>query len=103
MKLKFSILIYILNILIIVKGLRLRTTQPPFADNKYRQASVPPIITASMVVPAYGNKELFKWQEFVQANANTLAEVRTKKKSKKDNFFKNRMKRIAKLEAYISK
>lgn len=92
---------YRLLILAVITSLSYEIKQSPLTDNQYRQANVPPVVAVIMDVPAYGKKELFKWDKFIQANSMKVFENRKKNEELELKMYKDRLKRMGAIKAKI--
>jgi hypothetical protein len=79
----------------------IKLQQGPFDDNQWRQANVPPVVAVMFDVPSYGKTELFKWNDFIQANTQKIYENKKKNSNDIDTAYRDRLNRIALLKSKI--
>ena len=75
--------------------------QPPLPDNQYRQANVPPVLAVIMDVPSFSKDDLFKWNDFIQANTMLVAKNKMKNEEIIEKSYENRLKRIGLIKAKL--
>jgi hypothetical protein len=75
---------------------------PPFADNQYRQANVPPALAVIIDMPAYGKSALFKWNDFIQANTNLITMNQRKNEDIIHKSYSDRLTRMGLLNSKIT-
>ena len=105
MKIRFHKIILFLTIILFKHTIQIQfkfsNNQQPFADDQYRQANVPPIVTTIFDVPEYGNTELFKWSDYIQANTLLVSKNKKFNQEKRDKVYFDRLNRLGKLKAKI--
>ena len=67
-------------------------------DDQFAQAQVPPLISVLMNVPAFGRKDLYDWDKYIQANKNLMKQADKRKNDAALKVYSDRLKRIGKLK-----
>jgi len=72
-------------------------------DDQFVQAQVPPLISVLMNVPAYGRKELYDWDSFIDGNKKLMKDIDKKKKDTEFKIYSNKLSQIGKVRANLGR
>ena len=98
----FKILITFTMISIVFSNrLKSKIKDEPLVDDQYRQANVPPIVAVLIDMPSYGKTELYKWNDYIQANTLLIAKNRKKNEDLLDQTYSDRLNRMGRMKARI--
>jgi len=93
------ILVIYINLIFLSYSNAVRIKSKQFTeDDQFPQAQVPPLISVLMNVPAYGRKDLYAWDKYIQANKNLMKQADKRKQDSALKVYSDRLKRIGKLK-----